>query len=77
MKEFDVVIIGAGIHGAGVAQAAAAALEDDTRDDQITLLCANSLSSASLAAPQGVTIVANAMIHIASRQQQGWSYIRA
>ncbi|GAA0785334.1 hypothetical protein [Marinobacterium sediminicola] len=57
---------------------AAAAVEIDD-DDLLTrlVLCRNSLDKQNLTPQSEATVVAAAVQHLARRQQQGWSYIRA
>ncbi|MFP8967669.1 hypothetical protein ACKC9G_13885 [Pokkaliibacter sp. CJK22405] len=60
----------------GPAAAFAVQLEDEQLRS-LLVLCHNSLKAQSQEAPQGVRIVDAAVTHLAERQQQGWSYIRA
>lgn len=41
------------------------------------LLCGNSLAAQGLAAPETARVVPAAVLHIASRQNEGWAYMRA
>lgn len=41
------------------------------------LLCGNSLATQGLVAPPEARIVAAAVLHIATRQQEGWAYMQA
>jgi len=45
--------------------------------DERLRICSNSLRLNNLTAPPDAVVVPNAMLHIAARQMQGWSYIRA
>lgn len=49
-------------------------------DDDIIkrlVLCQNSLNTQQLTAPSHFSVVPAAIVHLAQRQQQGWSYVRA
>lgn len=41
------------------------------------VLCQNSLNAQQLTAPSHFSVVPAAIVHLAQRQQQGWSYVRA
>lgn len=59
------------------AGAVAAALATPDATDSHLRLCQNSLNAGQLVAPQGLWVVPVAVLHIAQRQQEGWSYLRA
>jgi intracellular sulfur oxidation DsrE/DsrF family protein len=40
-------------------------------------VCRNTLTANQLAAPEGITVVPAAVLHIAQRQAEGWAYMRA
>jgi intracellular sulfur oxidation DsrE/DsrF family protein len=49
--------------------------DDSIRDHLV--VCQNSLNSAGLTCPPNIRIVQAAVLHIAQRQTDGWSYFRA
>lgn len=59
------------------AGAVAAALETPDPLDSYVRLCQNSLTANQLVAPSGIAVVQAAVLHIAQRQADGWSYLRA
>lgn len=59
------------------AGAVAAALAAPDATDTHLRLCQNTLTANQLAAPDGIWIVPAAVLHLAQRQQEGWSYMRA
>ena len=58
------------------AGAVAAAIEAGDVEPPL-LLCGNSLAAQGLVTPPEARIVAAAVLHIATRQQEGWAYMRA
>ncbi|MBT9385027.1 hypothetical protein KM176_14240 [Pseudooceanicola sp. CBS1P-1] len=56
---------------------AAALAQPDPGTDALLRLCANSLRGAGLSAPADLVVVPAAVLHLAQRQSEGWSYIRA
>lgn len=57
---------------------AGAALETpDPETDRYLAVCANSLAVTGARAPDGTRTVDAAILHIAQRQAEGWSYFRA
>jgi len=59
-------------------EGAGAALESpDPSTDKYLLVCANSLAASGVPAPVGTRTVGAAVLHIAQRQADGWSYFRA
>lgn len=59
-------------------EGASAALETpDPNTDKYLTVCANSLRLTGAHAPEGTRIVGAAILHIAQRQAEGWSYFRA
>lgn len=59
------------------AGAVSAALNAPSPLDSHLRVCQNTLAANQLAVPEGVTVVAAAVLHIAQRQAQGWAYMRA
>lgn len=59
------------------AGAVAAALEQPDALDVHLRICQNTLNATQLSAPAGVAVVPAAVLHIAQRQAEGWSYLRA
>lgn len=59
------------------AGAVVAALKHPHELDDHLLVCRNSLISNELQAPEDITVVAAAVLHIAQRQHEGWAYLRA
>lgn len=59
------------------AAAVPAALSRPDVLDSHLRVCQNSLTANQLTAPDGVAVVAAAVLHIARRQSEGWSYMRA
>lgn len=51
--------------------------EADAESDSHLVLCRNSLRAAEMTAPEGVATAEAAVLHIARRQAEGWSYFRA
>ncbi len=60
----------------GEAAGAALAAPDPNTDKYLTV-CANSLTLTGAHAPEGTSTVGAAILHIAQRQAEGWSYFRA
>jgi len=59
------------------AAAVPAALSTPDALDGHLRVCQNSLTANQLTAPEGVAVVPAAVLHIAQRQSEGWSYMRA
>jgi intracellular sulfur oxidation DsrE/DsrF family protein len=59
------------------AGAVAAALGQPDPLDAHLRICRNTLTANQLLAPEGLTVVAAAVLHIAQRQSEGWGYMRA
>lgn len=59
------------------AQGAIEAFADKKRDDCAVCICANSLRAVAIVAPENLRIIPSAMLHLARRQSEGWTYIRA
>ncbi len=59
------------------AGAVAAALDAPSPLDSHLRVCRNTLEANQLNAPEGVSVVAAAVLHIAQRQAEGWAYMRA
>lgn len=59
------------------AGAVVAALKNPHALDSHLLVCRNSLIASELQAPEDITLVAAAVLHIAQRQHDGWAYLRA
>lgn len=58
------------------AGAVPAALESGELEPPL-LLCGNTLAAQDLTAPQSARIVPAAVLHIVTRQHEGWAYMRA
>src|SRR5450830_1630074 len=59
------------------AAAVPAALSQPDPLDGHLRICRNSLEAQQLTAPPGLALVPAAVLHIAQRQAEGWSYLRA
>ena len=59
------------------AGAVAAALSKPDPLDHHLCICRNTLVANQLTAPDGITVVPAAILHIAQRQADGWAYMRA
>ncbi|SAI40672.1 Uncharacterized conserved protein [Bordetella ansorpii] len=59
------------------AGAVAAALAQPDATDTHLAVCANTLAAGGLQAPEGLTVVSAAVLHLARRQQEGWAYMHA
>ncbi|KAA2316305.1 hypothetical protein DL237_08700 [Pseudooceanicola sediminis] len=60
------------------AAAVAAALEHpDPETDALLRICGNTLARTGRSAPEGLTVVTAAVLHLAERQRDGWQYMRA
>ncbi|MFJ9450347.1 hypothetical protein [Herbaspirillum sp. NPDC101397] len=59
------------------AGAVAAALDTPSPLDSHLRICRNTLEANLFTAPDGVSVVAAAVLHIAQRQAEGWAYMRA
>ena len=59
------------------AGAVAAALDTPHPLDTHLRVCANTLTANARTAPGGIATVPAAVLHLAERQAQGWSYMRA
>lgn len=49
----------------------------DPDTDGMLRVCANTLAAKGLVAPDELTVVPAAVVHLAERQGAGWAYIRA
>lgn len=59
-------------------EAAIAAIDDpDPATADYVVVCENSLAAAGRDNPPGVRTIPTAVLHIARRQAEGWSYFRA
>jgi intracellular sulfur oxidation DsrE/DsrF family protein len=59
------------------AGAVAAALDAPSPLDSHLRVCRNTLEANQFIAPDGINVVAAAVLHIAQRQAEGWAYMRA
>ena len=59
------------------AGAVSAALNAPSPLDNHLRVCQNTLAANQLVAPDGVAVVAAAVLHIVQRQAEGWGYMRA
>ncbi|RYG13215.1 MAG: hypothetical protein EON92_06155 [Burkholderiales bacterium] len=59
------------------AGAEAAALDTPHALDAHLRVCRNSLAAAGMHAPEGLTVIDAAVLHIVLRQHEGWAYLRA
>jgi len=59
------------------AGAVAAALDTPHALDTHLRVCANTLTATARTVPDGIATVPAAVLHLAERQAQGWSYLRA
>lgn len=57
--------------------AVAAALDTPHDTDGLLMLCGNTLANINRDLPAGLQRVPAAVLHIAERQRDGWSYMRA
>lgn len=56
---------------------AAALDQPDPETDVLLRICGNTLERTGRSAPEGLTVVGAAVLHLAERQRDGWQYIRA
>ena len=64
--------------GESVVNAGAVATASETGEvEPPLLLCGNSLAAQGLVAPETARVVSAAVLHIATRQHEGWAYMRA
>lgn len=59
------------------AGAVAAALDRPDALDSYLRVCRNTLVATERTVPEGITVVDAAVVHIATRQSEGWAYLRA
>ncbi|WP_348765960.1 hypothetical protein [uncultured Salinisphaera sp.] len=59
------------------ADAVAAAIDSPHATDTYLRVCANTLANKQISAPETLTRVPAAVVHVAERQRDGWAYMRA